>query len=311
MVGPQIALRSLPATGGPTRVDFEVVQPGGVELGRIETELVKGSIVVRCAFEPAVGPDLQVQAIRLVVRVVCKLAAVPIVVHAGSLPDGAARPLTQDGLQPGEPNCWRLATGSSILSAAKSRDMRELYEDPYRVVWNFEPRPWPMLASFLSDAAPLPDRRVLDVGCGFAKNTVLLEGLGFEAYGIDVAEGAVSLGQRWMRHPDRLQAASITELPFGDADFGWVLDVGCLHCLPSDLLDPAIAELARVLRPGGRIYSRVFKPRDPHWLAAQNYEAKAMGHSDTRLVEMFTPWFEVATQDMGEATLVRGIRRRD
>ncbi len=309
VVGPHLALRSQPLTGGQYRLDFDLLQPGAPGLGRMETELVRDHITVKFVTGEQVTTAHVAEATRLAARVLCKLAPVPVSFTTGRLCEAEASALSGDEMIQVQPDVWQLPANAPLLNAAKARDMRELYDDPMRVVWNFEPRPWPMLAPFLSEASRKAGQRVLDLGCGFAKNTVLLEGLGFKAYGVDVAENAIALGRPWMHAPDRLQAASIDTLPFDDGFFDAVLDVGCLHCLPQELLAPGVADLARVLRPGGRVYSRVFKPRDNQWLAAQNYQVEAMGLTPNQLAGLFEPWFDTSMQDQGEATILRGVRR--
>jgi hypothetical protein len=71
----------------------------------------------------------------------------------------------------------------------------------------------------------------------------------------------------WYRSVDRFNpaadvAADLTDLPFPDASFDWILSSHVLEHVPDD--GAAIAELARVLRPGGRAILMVpFDPEGP------------------------------------------------
>jgi SAM-dependent methyltransferase len=91
--------------------------------------------------------------------------------------------------------------------------------------------------------------RVLDVGCGLGATTERFsKELGAHVCAIDLSPRMVELTRA--RGID-VQVGDAQELPYGDASFdcvfaGWVL----YHI--SDL-DRAVAECARVLRPGGRL----------------------------------------------------------
>ena len=93
--------------------------------------------------------------------------------------------------------------------------------------------------------------RALDAGCGHGAQTALLRALGYETHGVDIAARLLALART--RAPDvALARADLTALPYGDAHF----DV--MSCTGSTLIfvaepDRALRELARVLRPGGRL----------------------------------------------------------
>jgi SAM-dependent methyltransferase len=92
-------------------------------------------------------------------------------------------------------------------------------------------------------------RRVLEVGCGwgwFAER--LTRELGVEVVAIDLSPRMVELAR------DRgvaARVADVQELPFDDAEFDVAVANWMLYHVPD--LDRGLAELARVLRPGGRL----------------------------------------------------------
>jgi glycosyltransferase involved in cell wall biosynthesis/2-polyprenyl-3-methyl-5-hydroxy-6-metoxy-1,4-benzoquinol methylase len=98
-----------------------------------------------------------------------------------------------------------------------------------------------------------PDPRILVAGCGLGHEAQhIYETLGGELVGIDVGgawDPAIAEldGGRF-----RLSEASVQELPFPDASF----DLVFYHHVIEHVPDPAgsLAELSRVLRPGGLIY---------------------------------------------------------
>jgi SAM-dependent methyltransferase len=91
--------------------------------------------------------------------------------------------------------------------------------------------------------------RMLDAGCGPGELTQrFVRDLGLEVHAIDISPRMVELTRN--RGVDA-QVADIEALPFGDAEFDCVFAGWVLYHAPD--LDRAIAECARVLRPGGRL----------------------------------------------------------
>ena len=90
-------------------------------------------------------------------------------------------------------------------------------------------------------------QRVLDVGCGDGQVSRLAARLGAEVLGIDPTWNCVRVASERGTNVARAGAAA---LPFADASFDAV--VACLVFEHIRDVDQAIAEVARVLQPGGR-----------------------------------------------------------
>lgn len=109
-------------------------------------------------------------------------------------------------------------------------------------------------ALLLAHLAPPADgrrRRALDAGCGNGFQTALLSSLGYETHGVDVSAGLLRVARR--RLPEaRLARADLSTLPYADASFDAVSCAGSTLSFVTDA-SRALAEIARVLRPGGRL----------------------------------------------------------
>jgi SAM-dependent methyltransferase len=89
--------------------------------------------------------------------------------------------------------------------------------------------------------------RILDCGCGTGSNLQLLGGYG-RAVGFDLT----STGVRFARsHGRSVAQASIAQIPFPSGAFDLVTSFDVFQCLPDEVERAAIAEMWRVLKPGG------------------------------------------------------------
>lgn len=98
------------------------------------------------------------------------------------------------------------------------------------------------------------DLHMLDCGCGTGANLALLAGFG-RAWGFDITHSGLQVARE--RGFDRVARASIGDIPFPAACFDLVTSFDVLVCLPEPLEQAAIAEMWRVLKPGGALVINV------------------------------------------------------
>jgi SAM-dependent methyltransferase len=93
------------------------------------------------------------------------------------------------------------------------------------------------------------DQRILDAGCGPGGNGAWLRSHG-RVVGVDVAHEALEFVRT--RRPETVPVrASAERLPFEDGAFDVAVGITLLYTVQNDVA--ALAELARVLRPGGAV----------------------------------------------------------
>jgi SAM-dependent methyltransferase len=128
--------------------------------------------------------------------------------------------------------------------------------------------------------APLDDRRVLDVGCGFGEWLGVFERFGARRdrlAGIDLNESRVSVAAASYTAAD-VRLGDAAQLPWGDQTF----DVVFQRTIVSSILDLEIkkrvaAEMLRVLRPEGAILWLEFAYNNP-----SNRNVRGIGFRELR-----------------------------
>jgi len=96
----------------------------------------------------------------------------------------------------------------------------------------------------------LPQGPVLDAACGTGRHTAYLLDAGREPIGVDASEAMLARAREKLPGAD-LRRGELTALPLPDASVAGAVCALALSHLPE--LGPAMSELARVLRPGGRV----------------------------------------------------------
>src|SRR5690349_1067391 len=107
----------------------------------------------------------------------------------------------------------------------------------------------------LDEILPAGDPVVVDVGCGDGSLVRHLARRGAHVVGVEV--GAEPLARARAHEPvadERYEQAGAQALPLDDGVADAVVFANSLHHVPGELLDTALAEAARVLRPDGLVY---------------------------------------------------------
>ncbi|WP_420081789.1 class I SAM-dependent methyltransferase [Streptomyces sp. JL4002] len=138
----------------------------------------------------------------------------------------------------------------------------ELYASLFAGRLEDQPFSRTMLGTFAELVRATGNLRTADVGCGPGHLTAMLHDLGLDAFGLDLSPGMVGHARR--AHPAlRFDEASMEALPVEDGALGGVLaHYSTIHTPPEEL--PALlAELTRVLAPGGLLLASFFAAEGP------------------------------------------------
>ncbi|MFD7031938.1 class I SAM-dependent methyltransferase [Streptomyces sp. NPDC059917] len=138
----------------------------------------------------------------------------------------------------------------------------ELYASMFAGKLEAQPFSRNMIATFAELVRGAGNPRAADVGCGPGHLTAMLHDLGLDAFGLDLSPGMVDHARR--AHPAlRFDVARMEALPVEDGALGGVLaHYSMIHTPPAEL-PGLLAELVRVLAPGGLLMVSFFATDGP------------------------------------------------
>jgi SAM-dependent methyltransferase len=130
----------------------------------------------------------------------------------------------------------------------------------------------------------LPAGRVLDVGCGTGQLAERIVLAGYEVMGVDISPAM--LQKALARGLAGTFAAFSSALPFRDGSFDLALTVATLHHLETPVrVAYTIAEMGRVVKPGGYVLIWDHNPLNPYWPILM--KRVPQDHGDERLVSVW------------------------
>ncbi len=162
---------------------------------------------------------------------------------------------------------------------------------------------------------PAPGARVVDVGCGAGRHSVLLAERGFEVTGVDLSPQLL----RRATHAWQERRSNRPGPRFVPGDMRWLpvdgpFDVALFMDMALGVFDEdeehlqTLRSCRRVLRPGGQVLIELFNPF--HWAqeAGTRHFAPGTLLSDTDLVRRYT--YEVLTGRVEDRVVLMGPQGR-
>jgi ubiquinone/menaquinone biosynthesis C-methylase UbiE len=149
-----------------------------------------------------------------------------------------------------------------------------------------------------------PGDAVLDVGCGtgtLAMEVARRVGRAGRVAGVDpgTEQIARARSKAARRHvPIEFQIGVIEQLAFPDQTFDVVLSTLMMHHLPAPLKRQGLAEIARVLKPGGRLVIADFKRKQERQGQAARFHAGGSSIQELAALVKDAGFSEVETEEM-------------
>ena len=153
-----------------------------------------------------------------------------------------------------------------------------------------------------------PVRRLLDLGCGFGRWSMMLAG-GLDVVGVDYAPGGVRAASQWAKRKGaraQFVAASALALPFRPTVFDGILVALLLDNVSREDLGKVIRSVNRVVRAGSQgffVFNPYLTEQDAARVAEDNPTKNCMhvAYRDEELPECLEGWTvrRVATSEEG------------
>jgi ubiquinone/menaquinone biosynthesis C-methylase UbiE len=149
-----------------------------------------------------------------------------------------------------------------------------------------------------------PGEQVLDVGCGtgtLALEVARLVDHADRVAGVDpgTQQIARARAKATRRHlPVEFQIGVIEQLPFPDQTFDVVFSTLMMHHLPPPLKRQGLAEIARVLKPGGRLVLADFKHKQERAGQAARFHAGGSRIQDLEALLKEAGFGQLATEEL-------------
>jgi SAM-dependent methyltransferase len=128
--------------------------------------------------------------------------------------------------------------------------------------------PFDQVVSFIyrnySRSKPRSATRILEIGCGAGNNLWFAAREGFSVAGIDVSQHAIDFANKRFAEDGLkgdLRVGNFDGLPFDGDTYDFVIDRGALTCSSFASARKTIAEVRRVLAPGGKFFFNPYSDR--------------------------------------------------
>ena len=139
-------------------------------------------------------------------------------------------------------------------------------------------------------AETLDKGAALDIGCGFGATSVYLAKKGFSVTALDISRKALEIAGTMAKKEHvkiNLVHGSAHDLKFPKTAFSLIVDIGCFHHLPKELLEDYVVSVHGALKENGHYFLECFsRPQE---------FGSSFTEGDIR--SLFSPYFNIDTID--------------
>lgn len=188
-----------------------------------------------------------------------------------------------------------------------SRYWNKKFKDE-KEVWGNEPSESAIKTMDLFERNHLNTSKILDVACGYGRDSVFFASKHHKVTGIDISSEGISMARN--KYPDiNFVVGNITELPFPNLSFDAVFGNFILHLFLKDTRAKIISESLRVTKPGGLVIFSVASVDDNDFGLGvekeKNYFVNSRGvtkyyYSKETICEEFKNFKEVIIEEIEE-----------
>jgi tellurite methyltransferase len=117
--------------------------------------------------------------------------------------------------------------------------------------------------------------KVLDLGFGLGRHSILLAKEGFEVYGIDSSPAGLQFARQWAEREGvalGLALADISQLPYASDSFDLILAWNVIYHGTVEYIQSTVADMERCLRPGGYLLCSLISTRHDRYGLGQEIE---------------------------------------
>lgn len=184
----------------------------------------------------------------------------------------------------------------------KQVDMDTIYTtlDQGKIPWNLSGPPAVLVD--LVDRGIVRPCTAIDFGCGTGNYALYLASRGFDVTGIDKSPAAIRMAEEKARKQGIACSFLVADIlgdlqgRVGPCDFAYDWEV--LHHIFPEEREQYVANVHRLLNPGGHYLSVCFSESDPQFGGSGKYRTTPIGtvlyfSSETELSHLFSPYFEI------------------
>jgi len=144
------------------------------------------------------------------------------------------------------------------MDEAKLMGIQHSQQDAWNAIakiWKgYRQKPFRDIQTFIDIILASKPGRILEIGCGSARNLVNFARNGFQCFGIDFSEEMLNYARQFAKDNKiklGLKYGWAQNIPFPRNSFDYVLNIAVIHHLKKEDRFHSLKEMLRIMKPGG------------------------------------------------------------